>query len=99
MSLNGFYETIDHNIRLRELIKRLKIPKKPVIYRHKNALNHFISSTIEVSITICKLYKIRKTLYKLNNKVKIEFQNAAIYEIICLKELDDMSEYKVTDIY
>lgn len=92
----GFYVKIDYNIIPRELINQYKIPRKLFIYRGANASKHFMTSIIEISNKIYKLYKINKPMNKLTNDEKIKFQNATACEM-CLKEYDGMSVYKVRD--
>jgi hypothetical protein len=72
----GFYVKIDYSLIPKKLITKFKIPRKPVIYRGRNASKHFMESMISVGNKINELYKTNVPMDKLTEEEETEFQNA-----------------------
>jgi len=92
----GLYVKIDYNIVPIELVKKFKIPRKPIIYRGKNAAKHFMNTIINISTNIYYLYKTNKSMIKLTKEEETQYINS-IKCIHCLRLFNSETVIKVRD--
>jgi hypothetical protein len=82
----GLYVKIDYKIVPIELVKKFRIPRKPIIYRGKNVAKHFITTIIDISTKIYCLYKTYISMIKLTKREETQYINSTKC-VHCLKHV------------